>query len=251
MKSFQKLLRVILTALCSFTILCSVAFSQTKTLPKGLNANSTFEEIVEWLNTNSFPKATIGMESGGNYSSDSEDIPNNSTTYFEEAYFASGFRSDTGGTCQRLDLTNDSMNLIYFATKYPDPSEGSLADFRKVKDDQKNFAGEIRIPLEELSYKDGKNTKKGKAFWHSKYRLKTGFGGFFKTAGLIFNRDKAIETIKEQQENGMQFRVRGTGTNGRDEAFYGSSLIFRFEDKAASENFDSAFRQLIKVCSKK
>ncbi len=252
MKKNQKLVSLISLTLVAFFTLSSVASAQTKSLPKGLDENSTFAEIVDWLNKNSFPKARIGMESDGNYNYESNDIPTNGTTYFEEAVFASGFRFNNGGTCQRLDLVNDNIRLIYFGTKYPDPSDGSLGDFRKTNNDQKVFSGELRIPLTELSYKDGKKTKKEKTFWYSKYAYKNnGFGEYFRTIGLIFDKDKMIEKIKAHQENGMQIRVNGSGTNGRDEAFYGSRIFFKFEDKTASEDFDSAFRRLIKVCGDK
>ncbi len=256
MKNFQKLFSLVLLFLFSLATLNSTAFSQTNSLPAGLNKDSTFEEIVDWLNKNSFPKATVGMESDGNSNYGSDDIPNNATTYFEEAVFASGFKLDNGGTCKRLDLTNDYIRLLSFGTKYPDPSEGSLQDFRKINNDQKVFSGELRIPLERLSYKSGNKPKQLKSkdkasVWYSTYSYKSDFGGIFKGIGLIFNRDKAIDIIKDHFENGMQVRVKGADAAGDDESFYGSRLSFRFEDKAANENFDSAFRQLIKICSDK
>lgn len=256
MKNFQKLFSLVLLSLFSLSTLNSTTFSQTNSLPTGLDKDSTFEEIVDWLNKNSFPKAIIGIESDGNYNYESNDIPNNATTYFEEAVFASGFKLDNSGTCKRLDLTNDNIRLLSFGTKYPDHSEGSLQDFRKVKNDQKFFSGELRIPLENLSYKGGKKTRKLKSknktlIWYSSYSYESDFAGFFKGIGLIFNKDKTIKMIKDQMENGMQVRIRESGINNNSESLYASRLYFRFEDKTASENFDSAFRQLIKICSNK
>ena len=62
MKNFQKFISIILLTLFSFSTLSFTVFSQTKSLPNGLDKDSTFEEIVDWLNKNSFPKATVGME---------------------------------------------------------------------------------------------------------------------------------------------------------------------------------------------
>ena len=143
---------------------------------------------------------------------------------------------------------------LVLVDKYPDPSDGSLSDFRKTDNNQKVFSGELRIPLERLSYKSGKKLRQLKSkdkasLWYSTYFYKSDFGGIFKGISLIFNKDKAIETIKDHLENGMQVRVKGPDTDGDDESFYGSRLSFRFEDKTASQEFDSAFRQLIKVCS--
>lgn len=256
MKNFKKLFSLVLLSLFSLSALNSTAFSQINSLPAGLDKDSTFEEIVDWLNKNSFPKAIVEIESNGNYNYESNDVPNNGTTYFEEAVFASGFKLNKGGTCKKLDLTNDHIRLLNFGTKYPDPSEGSLKNFRKENNDQKVFSGELRIPLKNLSYKGGKKTRKLKSkdktlIWYSSYSYGADFGGFFKVIDLIFDKDKAIEMIKDQMENGMQVRIRESGINNNSESLYASRLYFRFEDKTASENFDSAFRQLIKICSDK
>lgn len=109
---------------------------------------SSLKEILNWLDTTSFPHACIGLESNAAGLEPGE-TPTTATRYYEWAIFSKGFKLAKIDGC-KITLRNNNVELIRFETKYPNPAEGSLDEFRKIQNNQSQFTGEFSVPLQKL-----------------------------------------------------------------------------------------------------
>jgi hypothetical protein len=141
-------------------------------------------------------------------------------------------------------LTNDNFELIRFGTKYPNPAEGSLDDFRKIQNNKSKFTGEFSIPLQKL--KAGKppyqHTQKAEnaallGVWRTEFKRKP--ESFF-----IPSKEK----LKSLLENQMVIEVVGARADGRNDSMNGDKISFTFDDKQMSDDFFAAFNRAIALC---
>lgn len=237
MKTFQLLFLVIL----SF-VFGSVVFAQKTALPAGLTEKSSLEEILNWLDTTSLPQARVGLESNASGVEQGE-TPTTATRYYELGIFSKGFRLAKIDGC-KITLKNDGVELIRFETKYPNPAEGSLDDFRKIQNDKSQFTGELFIPLQKLKANKApfRHTKKAEradllGTWRTEFRSKSDFF-------LILSKEK----MKSLLENLLRIEIVGAGQDGRNDSMVGDELTFTFDDKQMSENFYAAFSRAIALC---
>ncbi len=148
MKTFQLSLCTLFWVALSLA-LNSTAFAQNNSLPAELTEKSSLADILKWLDKTSFSQARIGLEANAS-GVESGDIPTSATRYYELAFFSKGFKLAKIDGC-KLILRNDNVKLFRFETKYPNPADGSLDDFRKTQNDQSQFTGEFSIPLQKLN----------------------------------------------------------------------------------------------------
>jgi hypothetical protein len=117
-------------ALCFGT--SSIVFGQKSiALPSGLTENSSLEEVLNYLDATISPEARIGLESNAP-GVEPDEIPTTGTRYYEQAFFSKGFKLAKTDGC-KITLRNDNVDLLGFSTKYPNPVEGSLDDWRRIK----------------------------------------------------------------------------------------------------------------------
>ncbi len=247
---FWGILVKITELLVSALILISVgistpAFGQKSRLPGGLTKGSSLAEILTWLDKTSLPDARIGLESNASGPQPGE-IPDNSTSYYESSIFAKGFRFAKNDGC-KLTLRHENVSLLNFETKYPNPAEGSLDEFRKRDRAVSQYAAEFFIPLGKL--------KSNKApFQHTKNAEKTALFGTWRTEFIrkfefmiIPTRAKMVDFL----ENRMKIDVIGSRPDGENDTMTGDELTFTFDDKQMSEDFYSAFGRAIDLCKEK
>lgn len=241
MKTYKLLINALF-----FTVLCLNAsfsvFAQKAALPSGLTENSSVEEILNWLDTTTFPEARIGVEANASGVEQGE-IPTTATRYHEQAFFSKGFRLAKIDGC-KITLKNDNVKLLRFETKYPNPAEGSLDDFRKIQNNQSKFTGEFSIPLQKLKANKApyRHTKKAEqadllGIWRTEFKRKSEFF-------LIPSKSK----MKSLLENLIEIEITGVGQDGQNDSMNGDEITFTFDDKQVSENFHAAFSQAIALC---
>lgn len=244
MKTYKSLANALFLVVFSFS-LNSIIFAQKTALPLGLNEKSSLEEILNWLDKSSLPEARIGLEANAS-EPEANEIPTTASRYYESAIFSKGFKLAKIDGC-KMALRNDNVELIDFSTKYPNPSQGSLDDFRKIQNNQSQFTGEFSIPLQKLKANKApfRHTKKaGQAVslgtWRTEFKRKSEFF-------LIPSKAK----MKSLMENLMEIEIIGVGQNGRNDSMDGDEITFTFDDKQASENFYAALSQAITICKDK
>lgn len=244
MKTYKLFINALLVIALSLGI-NSFVFAQKTALPSSLTKNSSLEEILNWLDRTSLPEAQIGLEANVSEPEPTE-IPTTSTRYYEWAFFSKGFRLAKIDGC-KITLKNDDVKLIRFETKYPNPAEGSLDEFRKIQDNQSQFTGEFSIPLHKL--------KANKApFRHTKKAEKAALLGTWRTEFIKkfdFFLIPTQEKLKSLLENQMKIEIIGVGQNGGNGSMSGDELTFTFDDKQMSENFYAAFSRAITLCKDK
>ena len=147
MRTYKLLVNVLLATVLSLSV-NTLVLAQKAVLPENLTEQSSLEEVLNWLDKTSFQEARIGLESNVSEPEPGE-IPTTATRYYEWAFFSKGFKLAKINGCN-IVLRNDDVDLIRFETKYPNPAEGSLDDFRKNKTNRSQFTGDFFIPLQEL-----------------------------------------------------------------------------------------------------
>lgn len=220
----------------------SLVFAQKTTLPADLTENSSLEEILRWVDTTILSEARIGLEANASGVEQGE-IPTTATRYYESAFFSKGFRLAKIDGC-RLKLKNENVKLLTFETKYPNPAEGSLDDFRKIQNNQLEFTGEFSILLQKLKANKApyRHTKKAEradllGTWRTEFKRKSEFF-------LIPSKSR----MKQMLENLMKIEVIGGGQDGGNDSMNGDEITFTFDDKQMSEDFYAAFSQAITLC---
>jgi hypothetical protein len=244
MKTHKIFINALLTIALSLSA-NSLIFAQKITLPSGLTEKSSLEEILNWLDSTSLPQARIGLEANA-AGVEPNEVPTTATRYYEWAFFSKGFRLAKIDGC-KLTLRNERTELIRFETKYPNPTEGSLAAFRKTQDNQPEFVGEFSIPLQKLKANKApfRHTKKAKenallGTWRTEYKMKSDFF-------LIPSKAK----LKLLLENQMQIENIDNRQEDRKDSMNGDEITFTFDDKQTSENFYAAFSHAITLCKGK
>ena len=204
----------------------SYAFGQENKLPPQLNQNSTIEEILEYLNQTSFPYARIGLKSSARskHSRYSPYIP--SDGFSETMIFSQGFKLVGDRGCH-IRLVNDDAKLLNYSSD--DIAAGVGPSTKGIP---LPYGAEFATRLDTVSYDKGKSPflhtrKLDEAKLLGSWRTEFTSRGFFTRAvfGIKF-------PLKEHQD---QYISTPTAT-------------FTFDDKAASERFNAAFRLLIKRC---
>ena len=241
MKIHKLLINASLVIVLSFS-LNFLIFAQKTTLPLELTEQSSLEEILKWLDQTSLPQAQIGLEANIREPETGEVITT-ATRYYELAFFSKGFRLAKIDGC-KLTLRNDNTELIRFETKYPNPAEGSLNEFRKTQNNQPQFTGEFSIPLQKLKANKApfRYTKKGEkaallGIWRAEFKMKFDFF-------LLPSKDK----LKSLLENQMKIEITGLEQIRRNESMNGDEITFTFNDKQMSENFYAAFSRAVTLC---
>ena len=130
MKTYKLLLNVLFVTVLSLCI-NSLISAQKTNLTSGLSGNSSIVEILNWLAKTGLPQVCIGLELNSSGLEPGE-IPTTATQYYERAFFSKGFKLAKIDAC-KITLRNDNVELISFSTKYPNPAEGSLDEFRKIQ----------------------------------------------------------------------------------------------------------------------
>lgn len=244
MKRYKFLMNALFATALSFSV-NSFVLAQKTVLPSGLTEKSTLAEILNWLDKTSFSHARIGLESNASGTEPGE-IPTTATSYYEWAFFSKGFKLAKTEGC-RITLRNDDLKLLRFETKYPDPREGSLDDFRKIQNQRPQFTGEFSLALHKLKankppYRHTKRAEKADLFgvWRTEFKSKFDFFFF-----------PSKDRMKSILENRMEIEILGAGENGENDSMNGDELTFTFDDKQMSENFYAAFSRAITLCKEK
>lgn len=247
MRTYKLLVNVLLATVLSLSV-NTLVLAQKAVLPENLTEQSSLEEVLNWLDKTSFQEARIGLESNVSEPEPGE-IPTTATRYYEWAFFSKGFKLAKINGCN-IVLRNDDVDLIRFETKYPNPAEGSLDDFRKNKTNRSQFTGDFFIPLQELKankapYQYTKKAEKAALLgtWRTEFKLKSDF--------VLFPRFPSRDEIKEAMKNGMRIETKSAKQNGEIDKMYGDELTFTFDDKQMSENFYAAFSRSITLCKGK
>jgi hypothetical protein len=233
----------------------ALVFAQKTILPSGLTEKSTLAEILNWLDRTSLSEARIGLEANTN-GPETYEVITTSTRYYEQAIFSKGFRFSKIDGC-KLKLRNDKTELILFGTKYPNPKEGSLNEFRKTQNSHPQFTGEFSIPLQTLLANKApfRHTKKAEravllGTWRVEFKLNSNLS-LSSLFPVIWSKDKAKEKIEELKENAMRVEIINTARNKQNDLMYGDEITFTFDDKQMSENFYAAFGRAIALCKGK
>lgn len=244
MKTYKLLIYALSLVVLSLS-LTSLVFAQKSTLPSGLTKKSSLKEILDWLDKTGLAQARIGL-SEDVQGIEPDDIPNAHTGYSEWAVFSQGFKLTKIDGC-KITLRNDGVKLISFTTKYPNPAEGSLDDFRKTANNQSKYAGELFIPLQKLKakkapYRHTKKTDQANLLgtWRTEFTRKFEF--------FIIPTRKRMKSLLEDM---MEIEIIGAEPDGGNDSMNGDTLTFTFDDKQVSENFYAVFRQAIILCKEK
>jgi len=209
--------------LCAFFIVPVIVISDGRALaqdkprlPGDLNQNSSVAEILTWLDQTTFRNARVILKDSWDDSTyrppwdDSEPAKN---TFI----FTQGFRITNIDGCN-LMLRNDDVRLV---TK------------SKVDDSTHRLVADIWVQLNRMSPNKGKRTHRYTTdrekvsllgAWRTEFKYK---GWSSKTiVGLTLS---SAESKEPQRWEGM-------------------NLAFTFDTEQTSRNFDSAFRQAIRLC---
>ncbi|MEJ7848337.1 MAG: hypothetical protein WKF92_09635 [Pyrinomonadaceae bacterium] len=251
MKTYKLLINALFVTALSLS-LNSLAFAQKTTLPPSLTENSSFEEILNWLDKTTLHEARIGLESNAP-GAEPDEIPTSATRYYERAFFSKGFNLAKIDGC-KITLRNNNAELIRFETKFPNPAEGSLDEFRKTQNNQSQFTGEIFIPLQAIKPNKApyRHTKKAETAallgtWRTEFKPKSN-SSLFSLFPVIWSKEKAKEKIGKFRENAMRVKIINTEQNEQNDLMYGDEITFTFDDKQISENFYVAFSRAITHC---
>lgn len=241
----------ILAALLCFSIsivsvcLRSDTHAQNQTAASQVKQLTSVTEIVDWLNKNSFSRATIGLDFEGSesYADGSDSMQSMSLSISrlsEQLNFSPGFSVASLNGCH-LTLKNDQVQILRWGTSSYDRHRMSFSKFlMEGKKGEKKLTpqtGVVVIPLDKMDYKKGKTpyrytkdpaVEKLLGTWRTEFREK----GFFRRS--IF--EMQITAAEDQA-------LKSNMTAQR--------LFFTFADKQASEDFNVAFRRAIQICTKK
>jgi hypothetical protein len=207
-----------------------------------LSRGSSVSEIVEWLDKNSFSHARIGLEFKGPESyADATDamqsIGLSTSRLSERLIFSPGFRLLEAQGC-RLTLKNDQVRILKAWTGSYDTYQMSFANFLyEGKKGEKKLTPQsavLSIPLNKTTgskkpYQLIKSPEQAKLLgtWRTEFKEK----GFFRRS--VFEMEITA--------------AEGPNLKGKMNA---GTLTFTFDDKDESERFDTAFREVIKLCAK-
>lgn len=248
MKADKSFIKVFFTIALIFSA-SLFTFAQKNSLPSGLTDKSSVDEILKWMDETIFPQARIGLESNASGTQQGE-IPTSGTRYYEWAFFSKGFKLSNVDGC-KITLQNNDFKLLRFETKYPDPSKGSLANFRKVADNQSKSTADFSMSLQNLKankspyrYTKKQETENLLETWRTEFKFKFGIS-------FIPSKIPTQEKIKEIRTNSLTVEVAGAGENGQNDSMNGDELTFTFDDKQMSEDFYNAFSRAITLCKDK
>lgn len=242
-------MRTLAVLLCCSILIVSVCLrsetlAQNQPAASQVKQLSSVTEVIDWLNKNSFPRATIGLDFSGPESyldgSDSmQSMSLNLSRLSERLEFSPGFTLASLNGC-RLTLKNDQVQILNWGTSSYDRRLMSFSRFlMEGKKGEKKLTpqtGVLVIPLDKLDYKKGKTpyryTKdpalaKLLGTWRTEFREK----GFFRRSlfemQITAAEDQALKSNMTAQK-----------------------LMFTFADKQESEDFNVAFRRAIQLCTK-
>jgi hypothetical protein len=232
MKSLRASLAALLIALTGVLSL-DVPGQEKHLLPPGLNESSSVAEIIDWLNKNAFPHARVGLKARSLKGPKSRfGLPQ---TYYAggERIFSEGFHVTLVNGCQVL-LTNEQVTIV----DVHNPDSGSFYRFITKKKGQRELTPQLAtvfVSLDRMSDKRGKSPhllskdrKNGKSggWWQANYEQ---HGWFNKR---VFDAELTPAEPSQEKELG-----------------HFDYLNFTFESRELAEQFDTAFRRAIKICS--
>jgi hypothetical protein len=231
--SRQRLLAVL--AAFMLGISSSGALAQKDASPELINENATVPQILEYLNRTGFPNARIGL-----IVTSSEIGPYHPRTikrnrHTESFVFSAGFGLISGPNDCHIVLRNEGV-LVYDASKKKNLKAINLSE---MSESQPPYAAEFSVWLETASDDGGKrpylqtrNPERAELLgaWGTEFESR----GFF-TRSIFGIR---IPALKDGILAGNQFKTD-------------DKVAFIFNDKQSAEQFDTAFRHLIKQCQRR
>ena len=231
MRRLQPMLYV-LFLIVAISFANSEASAQDKArLRPQLNQSSSIEESLAWLDKTSFANARVGFDLGSPNSEESNRGPYGDGTPSAKVVFSQGFRLARLDGCH-LTLRNEAVSVFDFPGKGHKSNVASLLENRKG-----DTSGQLFMWLERLSYTKGRapyrhTTNPDNAKLLGTWRTKFTYRGFFA-------RDVFSMSISDP-EHGRMSEVIKAGT-----------MHFTFDDRVMSEQFNTAFRQAIRLCQGK
>ena len=232
--------------LCCFLLTASICLApatlaQDQSTQVDVKQLSTVTEVLEFLNKSSFAHARIGLvfDGGEDYRGDDNTSRMNAlvSRLSESAYFSSGFTFDNVNGCH-LKLKNEQVKIVKWWSGSADQHFMSLSKFlmegRKGEKQLTPQSAVLSVPLDELKYKKEitprethKKTKQLIGAWQVEFKEKN----FFRRSVVHMDVTAA----------------EGTNLSSKMTA---QTLVFLFDDKQEAENFNTAFRRAIQLCSK-
>jgi hypothetical protein len=134
-------------------------------------------------------------------------------------YYSEGFKFSKIGNCGVV-LRNDNAQLISHSKLVHDPAPGE------------RLTAELFIPLNRLDIKKGR-----KPFRHTSDPSKAQLLGTWRT-----------EFKTDQSQEGIVLTLFAPGKTDKLTVWKAEAVTFTFDNKEASEKFNTAFRQAIKIC---
>lgn len=234
MNSLRAFLATLLIALIG--VLSLDVPAQDKTLrPPALNENSSLAEIIDWLNKNAFPHARIGLKKRSHKGPKSRFGVPQSYELGSERFFSEGFHVKAVDGCQ-VELSNEHVTIV----DARNPDSGPFYKFTTQRKGNQKLTPQLAVvyvSLNRMSDRRGKkphllsnDRKNGKSagWWQANYEQH----GFFNK--LIFDAElTSVEGPQTKELGHFDF------------------LSFTFESRELAEQFNTAFRRAIKICTNK
>jgi hypothetical protein len=235
MKFLELLPAVLLVVVSSSFSSVDVRGQEKSLLPPELNQNSSLTEILGWLDKNAFPYAQVGLREKGGRTQSVVPFKSDNPIPAQERIFSEGFHLKFVNGCQ-VTLSNEHVTIIDARNR----SSGSFYRFITQKNGERELTPQLAmvfLPLDRMSDKRGKGPHlfkkdheyaKSVGTWQTSYEQR----GFFNKS--IFDVEL---TAAEQSQT--------------KELAHFDYLTFTFETREFAQQFDSAFRQAIKICANK
>ena len=185
-----------------------------------LSKRPDIAEVMSWLDTNGLAQARVGVRTSSQPErNDITHLPQQDAYPALSLFYSEGFKFVTVENCG-VTLRNDDTRLISHSKLVHNPSLNE------------RYTAELFIPLNRLSVTKGK-----KPFRHTSDPQKAQLLGTWRTE---FKSNRSQEDIV--------LTLFAPGQTAKLNVWEAETLTFTFDNKETSENFDTAFRQAIKIC---
>ena|ERR1051325_1344624 len=231
-KKFVPHLRLRLMLIVSIVLLGSNAKAQQGAVPVPNLDSAALNDILEWLNTNAFPRARIGVKDRGQSHKGRFGLPDYYTGNAERI-FSEGFHVTSVNGCQ-LILRNEPVAII--DATY---SHGKFQKFIVEKNGERKLTPQVASLFLSLN----RMSDRGKApYLHTddpdKAKLLGSWRTIFDNKGFILHEIFGMELTAAEQPH-------------TKELAHFNYLTFTFDNKELAEQFNAAFRRAIKICGSK
>ncbi len=204
-----------LAAIVLVFLVCSVALAQDS----GLSQQANIVEVMNWLDQNGLVQARVGIRTSPQPERNDFGVLQQDAYPALSLFYSEGFKFIKIENCGVV-LRNDNTQLISHSKLVHDPAPGE------------RLSAELFIPLNRLGIKKGK-----RPFRHTSDPDKAQLLGTWRT-----------EFKSDRSQDDVVLTLFAPGKTDKLRTWKAEALTFTFDSKDTSENFNTAFRQAIKIC---